>query len=66
MKRSHRRAHRAIWIVLAPLVLAGLYLAIDARPPIPVQELPASDNTPATRPPSQPADSMTSSGEQAQ
>ena len=55
MKRPHRSAHRGIWILLTPLVLGGLYLAIDARAPVPVQDLPATDNSPASLPPSQPA-----------
>lgn len=66
MRRAHRSAHRVLWILLAPLVLAGLYLAVDARPPIPVQKLPATDNAPATRPPSLPADSAPSTGDQDQ
>ncbi len=66
MKRPHRSAHRVLWVVLAPLVLIGLYLAVDARPATPLQELPATDKTPDTLPPSLPANSAPSTGEQDQ
>jgi hypothetical protein len=33
MKRAHRIVHRALWPVLAVLVLAGLAAALLLRPP---------------------------------
>ncbi|MEX0643665.1 MAG: hypothetical protein WD076_00015 [Parvularculaceae bacterium] len=42
MKRPHRRAHLLIWLVLAPVVLAGVALALKARPPEPVADIPPS------------------------
>ena len=32
MKRTHRSAHRLIWLLLAPLLLAILALALWTRP----------------------------------
>jgi hypothetical protein len=33
MTRHHRRAHLLLWLVLAPLLLAGLFFALLARIP---------------------------------
>lgn len=37
MKRPHRTWHLVIWMIVAPLVAIGLYLAIAWRPPLPVE-----------------------------
>ncbi|MEL7028662.1 MAG: hypothetical protein AAGL49_05490 [Pseudomonadota bacterium] len=37
MRRGHRRAHLIMWIVLAPLTAAGLFLALSARKADPVE-----------------------------
>lgn len=38
MRRGHRRAHRAIWLILLPLLLIGLTMALALRPPPDPQE----------------------------
>lgn len=46
MRRAHRRAHRALWLVLVPVLLAAGYAAMTmkAAPPIeaaaPIPALP--------------------------
>ncbi len=35
MKRSHRRSHLLIWVFLAPVIFAGLYLSLQLRQPTP-------------------------------
>jgi len=44
MRRAHRVVHRALWPVLAVLVLLGLAAALWLRPPKPV----TSDQKPVT------------------
>jgi hypothetical protein len=44
MRRAHRVVHRALWPVLAVLVLLGLAAALWLRPPKPE----TSDRKPAT------------------
>ena len=41
MRRAHRSVHRAVWPVLAVLVLGGLAAALLLRPP-PKVEAPAA------------------------
>ena len=42
MKRPHRYAHVLIWLILAPLLAAVIYLSVKLRPADPVNpELPA-------------------------
>ena len=41
MKRAHRRMHVLLWLLLAPLTLAGLALALKSRPAALVTEIPA-------------------------
>jgi|GEM_PF-5808428 len=45
MKRAHRTAHLALWVVLGPLALALLWISIAQRPPA-----PADSATAATHP----------------
>ncbi|MFO0837950.1 MAG: hypothetical protein U1D55_05440 [Phycisphaerae bacterium] len=47
MTRALRRRHLGLWLVLAPLVLAALWVALAARPPLPIQ---ASADAPAGQP----------------
>jgi len=43
MKRAHRRTHLIIWLILAPVIAATLYFALEQRPPAPVNDaLPES------------------------
>ena len=43
MRRAHRRTHLVLWLILGPIIAAILYLAIEQRPPAPVNEaLPAN------------------------
>ncbi len=43
MKRSHRRSHLIIWLILTPLLLAVIKFAVSERPADPVNEaLPAA------------------------
>lgn len=44
MKRAHRRSHLLLWLILLPLVLAGLYVAHGARVEQPV--VPVKDSLP--------------------
>jgi len=37
MKRAHRRAHLAIWLLLAPALAAGLIAALSVRTEKPVE-----------------------------
>jgi len=51
MTHTRRRAHLLLWLILAPLALAGLVLAVVWRPAEPVQDGPlpgatAHDDTP--------------------
>lgn len=39
MTRGHRTAHRLIWLILAPLIMASLWLAISHRPSEPVSDV---------------------------
>lgn len=41
MKHAHRRVHLMIWLVLAPIVLAGVALALKSRPPEPAADITA-------------------------
>jgi hypothetical protein len=38
--RAQRRRHMVMWVILAPLALAGLAAALLVRAPRPVQEPP--------------------------
>lgn len=38
MTSGQRKAHVWLWLVLGPLVLIGLVLAVQWRPPQPVQD----------------------------
>lgn len=42
MRRPHRRAHVLIWLAIIPVVVAGLVVAIDAKPKDAQSPLPAS------------------------
>jgi len=39
MTRGHRTAHRLVWLILAPLIAASLWLAIRHRPAEPVSDV---------------------------
>ena len=42
MKRAHRKAHLLVWLLIAPVLGAIIYLAVVNRPEAPVNpELPA-------------------------
>ena len=51
MRRSHRKVHAAVWAILGPMVLLGLWLGISARTSMPVQAPPVVDELPSTNPP---------------
>ena len=38
MKRGHRSAHRLIWLVLAPILAATIWLAVTQRPAEPIND----------------------------
>jgi len=40
MKRAHRRIHLLAWIALAPIVAAGVFLALSNLPGQPQATLP--------------------------
>lgn len=40
MRRAHRSLHFLLWILLAPAVAAGVFLAMSQRPTEPFSELP--------------------------
>lgn len=40
MTRAHRRAHAALWLIIAPLTAAILLLALINRRPAPIQPPP--------------------------
>ncbi len=48
MKRPLRRAHLLMWLALAPVVLVGVALALKARPPESIADIPSplSDEAP--------------------
>lgn len=43
MNRAQRRAHRAIWLVLGPLILAAVAWALYDRAEPPPSELPGAE-----------------------
>ncbi len=49
MKRSHRSAHRLIWLVLAPVLAAILVVSIMVRPGAVVNEALPFDPVEETR-----------------
>ena len=38
MRRAHRKAHIALWLILTPALVAVLYLALSARQSVPVND----------------------------
>jgi hypothetical protein len=42
MKRPHQRWHLAMWLALAPLVIALVITALVHRPPHPISDPPAA------------------------
>ena len=38
MKRTHRSAHRLIWLLLAPILAAIVIIALQVRPAAPVND----------------------------
>lgn len=58
MRRGHRRAHLALWVILAPLMLLGLYLGLRARSVIPAQEAPVAEVLPESNPPATPVNDL--------
>ncbi len=38
MRRAHRKAHVALWLLIAPALVVVLYLALSARQSVPVNE----------------------------
>lgn len=38
MKRSLRRYHAVIWLILGPVILAGLILSLSVRPPDSIED----------------------------
>lgn len=45
MKKAHRNTHKMIWLVLFPIILAGLTIAILSRQTVPLNEtLPIQTN----------------------
>lgn len=56
MRRSHRKAHFLLWVVIGPLAAVGLYLGVTARKAMPTQASPVADgqqpsNSPAAATP---------------
>ena len=56
MRRTHRKAHRILWLVLGPLAALGLILGVANRAPVPPQDSPIQAIAPDTAPPSLEAD----------
>jgi hypothetical protein len=44
MQRPHRQRHRIIWLALAPLIAAVIFLAVRSR-----SEFPVEPPTPSTQ-----------------
>ena len=40
MTTGQRKAHVLLWLVLGPLAIIGLVLALQWRPPVPMQDGP--------------------------
>ena len=40
MRRAHRTLHVTLWILIAPAVVAALFVALTHRPADPVSEAP--------------------------
>ncbi len=53
MRRTHRKTHRIMWLVLGPLVTLGIFLGVMNRNQIPAQDSPLEIDAPSTEPPSQ-------------
>ena len=51
MKRSHRKAHLLVWLLLAPIALIGLAIGIASRNEIPAQDPPVVEDLPRSYPP---------------
>ena len=43
MRRPHRRLHLLLWMILAPMIAAGLALALLSAPADPVTDLSLID-----------------------
>ncbi len=56
MRRTHRKAHRILWLVLGPLAVLGLILGVANRAPVPTQDSPLKAEAPDTDPPSREAE----------
>ncbi|MEO0617452.1 MAG: hypothetical protein AAFY69_15090 [Pseudomonadota bacterium] len=49
MRRAHRKAHAALWLLITPALVAVLYLALSSRQSLPVNEtLPEALQTEAS------------------
>ena len=51
MRRSHRKAHLLLWLILGPVALIGLVVGIASRSEIPKQEAPVVEDLPESNPP---------------
>ena len=38
MRRAHRKAHVAIWLLITPALVAVIYLALSAQQSVPVND----------------------------
>ena len=56
MRRTHRKAHRILWLGLGPLAILGLILGVTNRAPVPTQDSPLKAEAPDTDPPSREAE----------
>ena len=51
MKRSHRKAHLFVWLLLAPIACIGLVIGIASRSEISTQDPPVVEDLPQSNPP---------------
>lgn len=55
MKRTHRKMHRMMWLVLGPLAVLGFIVGVMNRDPIPPQDSPLKTDVSTTDLPSREA-----------
>ena len=49
MKRSHRKTHAWLWLLLGPIIAVLFWLGLSARPELPIElQQPGADHTRTT------------------
>lgn len=51
MKRTQRKLHVLLWLILTPLVLIGFAMGIASRIEMPAQDPPVVEDLPESNPP---------------